>query len=94
MAVNISLRSELIPNFDSGIFYLKPYSILRQTTEVVYSEPLQSNGLTWRLKVYPNGNGVAKGTYISIFLEMIKVYQRSYCFSYLIYIGSSRFIKV
>jgi len=31
-----------------------------------------TNGLTWRLKVYPNGNGVAKGNYISIFLEMLK----------------------
>lgn len=40
--------------------------------EVVYSEPLMFNGLTWRLKVYPNGNGIAKGNYISIFLEMLK----------------------
>ena len=31
-----------------------------------------TNGLTWRLKVYPNGNGIAKGNYISIFLEMLK----------------------
>jgi tripartite motif-containing protein 37 len=31
-----------------------------------------TNGLTWRLKVYPNGNGIAKGNYISIFLEMLQ----------------------
>lgn len=33
---------------------------------------MQSNNLTWRLKVYPNGNGVARSKYLSIFLEMIK----------------------
>lgn len=32
-----------------------------------------SNGITWRLKVYPNGNGNnAQGNYISVFLEMQK----------------------
>jgi tripartite motif-containing protein 37 len=31
------------------------------------------NGITWRLKVYPNGNGSnAHGNYISVFLEMQK----------------------
>lgn len=38
----------------------------------MFSEPLIANGLTWRLKVYPNGNGIAKGNYISIFIEMLK----------------------
>ena len=43
-------------------------------SEIVYSEPplVTKSGLTWRLKVYPNGNGVAKGNYISVFLEMLK----------------------
>jgi hypothetical protein len=31
------------------------------------------NGVLWRLKVYPNGNGVAKNNYLSVFLEMQKV---------------------
>lgn len=44
---------------------------MRATHEVIYSEPLIANGLTWRLKVYPNGNGIAKGNYLSIFLEMV-----------------------
>jgi hypothetical protein len=25
------------------------------------------------MKVYPNGNGVAKNSYLSVFLEMVKV---------------------
>jgi len=28
------------------------------------------NGLCWRLKVYPDGNGVVRGTYLSVFLEL------------------------
>lgn len=42
--------------------------------EIVYSDPplVTRSGLTWRLKVYPNGNGIAKGNYISVFLEMLK----------------------
>lgn len=39
---------------------------------MIYSDPLVANGLTWRLKVYPNGNGIARGNYISVFLEMLK----------------------
>jgi tripartite motif-containing protein 37 len=40
----------------------------------VYSDPplVTKSGLSWRLKVYPNGNGIAKGNYISVFLEMLK----------------------
>jgi hypothetical protein len=28
------------------------------------------NGLSWRLKVYPDGNGVVRGNYLSVFLEL------------------------
>jgi len=41
--------------------------------DTIYSTELLTNGLVWRLKIYPNGNGVAKGEYISIFLELIEV---------------------
>jgi len=43
---------------------------IRRQEEVVYSEPLVANGLTWRLKVYPNGNGIARDVFISVFLEL------------------------
>lgn len=39
-------HSEIAPNYDSGVFEIKNYSILRNTTEVVYSETLQSCGLS------------------------------------------------
>ena len=71
-SVPTDFPSELVPNYDSSVFCIKDFSRIRHSHEVVYSEPLLTNGLTWRLKVYPNGNGIAKGNYISIFLEMLK----------------------
>lgn len=38
--------------------------------EILYSDDLKTNGLKWRLKIYPLGNGGLKGEYISVFLEL------------------------
>ena len=46
------------------------FSILRHNVDPIYSQPLHVNGLTWRLKVYPDGNGTVRGTYLSVFLEL------------------------
>lgn len=51
---------------------IRNYSKLREAADIVYSEPLHARGLTWRLKVYPDGNGVARGNYLSVFLEMVR----------------------
>ena len=40
------------------------------TKDPIYSPPLIINGLSWRLKVYPDGNGVVRGNYLSVFLEL------------------------
>lgn len=45
-------------------------SILQHKADPVYSPPLNVNGLSWRLKVYPDGNGVVRGNYLSVFLEL------------------------
>lgn len=71
-SVTMEFPSELVPLYECSTFVIKDFSRIRHSHEVVYSEPLLFNGLTWRLKVYPNGNGIAKGNYISIFLEMLK----------------------
>ena len=71
--ISLDFFSEVIPEFESGVFTLKSFSSILESTEVVYSEPIFSNGTQWRLKVYPNGTGTAKGTYISVFLEMTQV---------------------
>ncbi|XP_030216643.1 E3 ubiquitin-protein ligase TRIM37 isoform X3 [Gadus morhua] len=62
--------SELVPAYDSSTFVLANFSTLRQRADPVYSPPLQISGLCWRLKVYPDGNGVVRGNYVSVFLEL------------------------
>lgn len=57
---------------EEATFILRPFSVLKERGETAYSEPLVINGITWRLKVYPNGNGSVKGTYMSVFVEMVQ----------------------
>jgi len=75
--VSTDFESEIIPEYDSTEFYLRDYSSLRDASETVFSDSMNTNGLIWRLKIYPNGNGVAKGSFISVFLEMVKGLQDS-----------------
>jgi tripartite motif-containing protein 37 len=60
----------ITPQFESGSFIIEEFSRYRNSSEVLYSDPLPINGMNWRLKVYPNGNGFAMGVYVSLFLEM------------------------
>lgn len=62
--------SELVPIYDSSTFVIQKFSQLRLKADAFYSEPLKVNGLSWRLKVYPDGNGVVRGSYLSVFLEL------------------------
>lgn len=69
---SIEFYSELVPEYTSSNFILKDFKTAKKDREIVYSEPLNVNGVVWRLKVYPDGNGIAKGNYISVFLELVK----------------------
>ena len=62
--------SEIVPQYDSSTFVISNFSILRNNIDPIYSQPLHTHGLTWRLKVYPDGNGTVRGTYLSVFLEL------------------------
>ncbi|XP_077511056.1 uncharacterized protein LOC144121622 [Amblyomma americanum] len=62
--------SEMVPPYESSAFLLRNFSALQQRADPVYSRPLTTSGLTWRLKVYPDGNGVVRGNYLSVFLEL------------------------
>uniref|UniRef100_A0A1L8DTG1 Putative e3 ubiquitin-protein ligase trim37 n=1 Tax=Nyssomyia neivai TaxID=330878 RepID=A0A1L8DTG1_9DIPT len=62
--------SEMVPSFDRCSFHLENFSGLQQKGLPVYSHPLKVNGLVWRLKVYPFGNGIVRGEYLSVFLEL------------------------
>lgn len=65
-----------------GSFSLKPYSIYKNSNEIVYSDSLVADGITWRIKIYPNGTGAYKNIYLSLFVEMVKGWNQggSYCY--------------
>ncbi|XP_028396496.1 E3 ubiquitin-protein ligase TRIM37-like [Dendronephthya gigantea] len=62
--------SEIVPLFETSTFCITNFSSVRRKADPVYSDCLEVNGLCWRLKVYPDGNGVVRGNYLSIFLEL------------------------
>ncbi|XP_033627002.1 E3 ubiquitin-protein ligase TRIM37-like [Asterias rubens] len=68
--VPASFMSELVPSYDSSKFVLNSFIALQHKADPVYSPPLTVCGLNWRLKVYPDGNGVVRGNYLSVFLEL------------------------
>jgi tripartite motif-containing protein 37 len=74
--------SSITLKFATGCFFLKPYSGYRHSNEVVFSEPLVSDGITWRIKIYPNGTGAYKNLYLSVFVEMVKGWEHGGSFCY------------
>ncbi len=62
--------SEIVPQYDSSTFTIHSFSQLQNKADPIYSPALNVNGLSWRLKVYPDGNGVVRGNYLSVFLEL------------------------
>eukprot|EP00794_Sanderia_malayensis_P014324 gene14324-15813_t len=69
-SIPADFTSEIVPTYDSSTFCIANFSTLRYKGDPVYSDPLNVNGLNWRLKVYPDGNGVVRGNYLSVFLEL------------------------
>ena len=60
-----------MPEYTGGVFELPHFTESRKVTpNYFFSEPLMANGLVWRLKVYPNGNGPSKGSYLAVFFHM------------------------
>ncbi|KAL6429542.1 hypothetical protein ACFW04_007472 [Cataglyphis niger] len=68
--VPADFHSEIVPGYDSATFAMQNFTQLQHKADPVYSAPLHVNGLCWRLKVYPDGNGVVRGNYLSVFLEL------------------------
>merc|ERR1739838_222168 len=69
-AVPPDFTSELVPTYNSSTFTIQRFSQLRKRADPIYSRPLYASGLSWRLKIYPDGNGVVRRNYLSVFLEL------------------------
>jgi len=74
--------SEIVPCYESASFTLTSFSALRRKAEPVYSPNMVGNGIKWRLKVYPDGNGMARNTYLSVFLELVEGVQETSKYEY------------
>jgi tripartite motif-containing protein 37 len=88
--------SEIVPAYDTGIFMMHNFTKLQQKAEPVYSSPLYVNGLCWRLKVYPFGNGAVRKEYLSVFLELSAGYPETSKYEYrvqMIHQNSSKIIQ-
>jgi tripartite motif-containing protein 37 len=73
------LHCQLQPDFISSCFSF-PFAL--SCSEILYSPCLFISGTTWRLKIYPRGNGVAKDQYLSVFLEMVSGVQEGAKYEY------------
>lgn len=51
-------------------FVIDDFESVRHSTEPLYSRPLHTNGLEFKLKVYPCGNEMSRGVYVSVFLQL------------------------
>lgn len=71
----VNFSYELVPGYTEFTYKMKYFSMIDEG--VVYSQPENLNGVFWRLKIYPRGNGKAKDQWLSVFLEMSQVLPRS-----------------
>lgn len=74
--------SEIVPAYDTGVFIMQNFTKLQKKAEPVYSSPLYVNGLCWRLKVYPGGNGAMRKEYLCVYLELTVGYPEASTYEY------------
>lgn len=60
---------DLMPEYITWDYALTEFS---SKSGIIYSSEKSLNGIDWRLKIYPRGNGLARDRYISVFVEMTK----------------------
>lgn len=86
--------SEIVPPYNNGKFIIEKFTQLQQSGSPVYSEPLNMNGLQWRLKVYPYGNGAVRAEYLSVFLELTAGYPETSKYDIMRLITASYFLSI
>lgn len=79
---------EIVPQFNEFKYILKNYEELDEA--ITYSHSYFTNGIEWKLKIYPKGNGIAKETHLSVFLEMTKAFNSGNKYEYRIELVNQR----
>lgn len=72
--------NDILPDFHQCVYRLNDFSTLDYS--VVYSESYMLNGIEWRLKIYPKGNGQSKDKCLSVFLEMTNAFENKKEYEY------------
>ncbi|XP_055316274.1 protein PF3D7_1417600-like [Sitodiplosis mosellana] len=80
--VPVDFVSEIVPSYETGTFLMEKFTSLQRKGLPIYSNELNVNGLQWRLKVYPYGNGAVRGEYLSVFLELTHGYPETSKYEY------------
>ncbi|KAI6656409.1 E3 ubiquitin-protein ligase TRIM37 [Oopsacas minuta] len=78
----LEFTNELVPNYLEKEFIIEDFSTCRRRGSPIYSPPLTLHGQIWKLKVYPNGNGVFRGDFLSVFLELSQGFAGSAKYEY------------
>ena len=74
--------NEIVPAYHSFSFEIENFSELQKKGDEVYSNPLVFCGLSWRLKVYPNGTSDFVGRYLAVFVELCDGYNQTATYHY------------
>jgi hypothetical protein len=65
-------RSELAPSQQGevGMFTWRVTALSEQTEEELYSDTFTVGGVSWRMSLYPKGDGDGAGSHLTLFLAM------------------------
>jgi len=82
--INIEIDSSVTPKFEKyETFKVSNFNRYVKEEAILLSQTIFQDGLKWRIKVYPNGNRSARGTHISVYIEMVdghRVVQEKYLY--------------
>lgn len=78
----IDFEKEIGLKYATGTFIVKPYTVSKEGEDVIYSDPITADGITWRIKIYPNGTAHNRSKYLALFVEMVSGWKNggTYCY--------------
>lgn len=68
--VSSHFQDDLYPKWSSGTFTVENFEEELASNTPIYSGSIHQYGMTWQLKLYPNGNDLAQNSHLSVFLQL------------------------
>jgi len=68
--VSSQFQDDLYPKWSSGTFTVENFEDELASNTPIYSGSIHQYGMTWQLKLYPNGNDLAQNSHLSVFLQL------------------------